>query len=82
MRTSIGALFLAFCATTCVSATAQAWTLVNPTDETYVDEPVRLKLDLPDWAAAAARRLPGDARPGHVRPVDYLLRRHDRPAYA
>jgi len=59
---SIGALFLVFCVTTCVSATAQTWTLVNPTDETYVDEPVRLNLDLPDWAAVGEFRVARDGR--------------------
>jgi len=62
MRTSSGGLFLAFCVTTCVSTEAQTWTLINPTDETYVDEPVRLKLDLPDWASPGKFRVTRDGR--------------------
>jgi len=32
------------------AAETPAWTLENPTDANYVDEPVRLGLALPQWA--------------------------------
>ena len=53
MNMSVGAILLVLSATPCASVGAEDRTLVNLADETYVNEPVRLKVDLPDWALPA-----------------------------
>lgn len=58
----MGALFVVLCVAPRAAVGAQFWTLVNPTDETYVNEPVRLKLDLPDWATPGGFRVLCDGR--------------------
>jgi len=62
MKTPVSPLLTVLLLVPCAAAGAQSWTLVNPADEAYVNEPVRLKIDLPDWATPGEFRVLGDGR--------------------
>lgn len=46
-----------------IRAQAAVWTLTDPADETYKNEPVRLRADLPDSATPGEFRVLRDGRP-------------------
>ncbi len=65
-------LWIAACLLWPAVAMAQSWTATNPTDERYIDEPLRLKIDVPAEAKANELTVKADGRivPFHLETID------------